>query len=81
MPLGRPVVVFGDGLGSYCRDRSQYCPSCQVMPTVLNIKRGRGVCRGKENVRKVPSHLSGQSPWIVHDSLGRIDPSSSRPVY
>jgi len=59
VPFGRPFVVFGDGLGSYCRDRSQYCPNYQLSDLGTGPMASQ---TGDEGLRKDPSHLSGQRP-------------------
>jgi hypothetical protein len=59
VPFGRPLVVFGDGTGSYWRPRSQYCvyvPSLMwivshvvlVLQTVVATRPTRSQARDRE---------------------------------
>lgn len=37
VPFGRPLVVFGDGVGSNCLVRSQYCVKLLDASTQLKL--------------------------------------------
>lgn len=70
VPSGR---IAGDGVGSYCLDRSQYCSKdlVRIRECFYSLKQAETT---------YPSQLSGHRPWIVQLSLGSSCPLCSNPV-
>ena len=79
VPEEVPVVVFGEGLGSYCR------LVCRIREK-WKVEKGCEVGMGRTNLKsqycvKEPLQKSGQRPCSVHVFLGSTWPLDSSPVY